>query len=229
MQYQVEKANSEAQSRLKNAQKYYRAKQFLEAALEARAGLHAWPDDGALVTGDLKAQLGYCLATSLMFEGDLKEAADEAQKVRQIPAKQYTVDVLNAVTQAETLRRLNQKAEACEVGECALKKIKKHNEGLVLKGSESEPHKVHSVKGVGAHADLQLDPSTRITEEICAYLHVIVAEGYMKDKQYLTACKVIRDGLAREEKIEEDTRAALYKLLAQCLHLSDADKSYFGF
>eukprot|EP00619_Florenciella_sp_RCC1007_P011430 CAMPEP_0205916852 /NCGR_PEP_ID=MMETSP1325-20131115/8789_1 /ASSEMBLY_ACC=CAM_ASM_000708 /TAXON_ID=236786 /ORGANISM="Florenciella sp., Strain RCC1007" /LENGTH=42 /DNA_ID= /DNA_START= /DNA_END= /DNA_ORIENTATION= len=42
----------------------------------------------------------------------------------------------------------------------------------------------------------------------------------MKNKEYLTASKILRDGLAREEKIEEDTRAKLYMLLAQSLHLT---------
>ena len=45
----------------------------------------------------------------------------------------------------------------------------------------------------------------------------------MKDREYTKACQILRDGLKREEKIKEDTRATLYKLLAQSLHLIEAD------
>mmetsp|Transcript_27595 Transcript_27595/g.64381 ORF Transcript_27595/g.64381 Transcript_27595/m.64381 type:complete len:245 (+) Transcript_27595:284-1018(+) len=222
-QYAIEKANTEASTRLRNAQKYYRAKNFLEAALEARAGLHAWPDDGALVTDELKAELGYTLAASLLFEGEHEDAIVEGNKVRELTTDNYTIQVLNAVTLAETLRRLKRAEEAREMGEVALKRIKQHNQELAVREIERSGR---PVKFSGAHADVALEPTTRITEEICAYLHVIVAEGYMKDRDYLKASSILRDGLKREDKIEEDTRAMLYKLLAQSLHLIEADSSF---
>lgn len=133
MQYQVEKTNKEASTRLRNAQKYYRVKNFLEAALEARAGLHAYPDDGALVTDELKAELGYTLAASLMFEGEHEAAVVEGKKVRDLKVDDYMIEVLNAVTLAETLRRLKHADEAREMGEAALRRIKAHNKELAVK------------------------------------------------------------------------------------------------
>mmetsp|Transcript_17818 Transcript_17818/g.46652 ORF Transcript_17818/g.46652 Transcript_17818/m.46652 type:complete len:177 (+) Transcript_17818:315-845(+) len=132
-QYAIEKANTEASTRLRNAQKYYRAKNFLEAALTARAGLHAWPDDGALVTDELKAELGYTLAASLLFEGEHEDAIVEGNKVRELTTDNYTIQVLNAVTLAETLRRLKRAEEAREMGEVALKRIKQHNQELAVR------------------------------------------------------------------------------------------------